>query len=407
MARILQKVSNNYETDLIYPIIEKTSELAKVPYDQADDQSKLNLKIIGDHMRAVVYLISGGVVPSNIGRGYVVRRLIRRAVRTGRILGIKGDGQGNLEGAFLPAIAGKVIDLSTHIYPDVKDRMPRIFEELKREELKFVQTLERGEKFLDQMIVESLSSAKESGIVPCLSGKDAFLLYDTYGFPFEITAEVAEERGVSIDINGFDIEMENQRRQSQAAHSAVKLSLGNSADVADTKFLGYETPSATAVVESLKLQVSEGSEVEVLLNRTPFYAESGGQIGDHGFLYIPQGENQYKAVLEIIDVQKSLGNIFVHKGTIRKGVLEVGREVEASVDAKLRQRAKVHHTATHLLQSALKKVIGQETSQAGSLVAFERLRFDFNFHRPLTVSLWRLKVWLINGLGMQHRYKLK
>ncbi|CAN6544760.1 unnamed protein product [Malus baccata var. baccata] len=398
MARILQKVSNNYETDLIYPIIEKTSELAKVPYDLADDQSKLNLKIIGDHMRAVVYLISGGVVPSNIGRGYVVRRLIRRAVRTGRILGIKGDGQGNLEGAFLPAIAGKVIDLSTHIYPDVMDRMARIFEELKREELKFVQTLERGEKFLDQMLVESLSSAKESGTVPCLSGKDAFLLYDTYGFPVEIRAEVAEERGVSIDINGFDIEMENQRRQSQAAHSAVKLSLGNSADVADTKFLGYETLSATAVVESLivngnpVLQVSEGSEVEVLLNRTPFYAESGGQIGDHGFLYIPQGENQYKAVLEIIDVQKSLGNIFVHKGTIREGVLEVGREVAASVDAKLRQRAKVHHTATHLLQSALKKVIGQETSQAGSLVAFELLRFDFNFHRPLTVSLWRLKV---------------
>ncbi|KAB2602610.1 alanine--tRNA ligase [Pyrus ussuriensis x Pyrus communis] len=396
MARILQKVSNNYETDLIYPIIEKTSELAKVPYGLADDQSKLNLKIIGDHMRAVVYLISDGVVPSNIGRGYVVRRLIRRAVRTGRMLGIKGDGQGNLEGAFLPTIAGKVIELSTYIYPDLKNRIPRILEELKREELKFVQTLERGEKYLDQMLVDSLLSAKESGTAPCLSGKDAFLLYDTYGFPVEITAEVAEERGVSIDMNGFDIEMEHQRRQSQAAHSAVKLSMGNSADVTkdvgDTKFLGYETLSATAVVESLivngspVLQVSKGSEVEVLLNRTPFYAESGGQIGDHGFLYIPQGENQYKAVMEIIDVQKSMGNIFVHKGTIKEGALEVGREVEAAVDARLRQRAKVHHTATHLLQSALKKVIGQETSQAGSLVAFERLRFDFNFHRPLTDS---------------------
>ncbi|KAB2636352.1 alanine--tRNA ligase [Pyrus ussuriensis x Pyrus communis] len=365
MACILQKVSNNYETDLIYPIIQKTSELAKVPNDLADDQSKLNLKIIGDHVRAVVYLISDGVVPSNIGQGYVVRHLIRRAVLTGRMLGIKEDGQGNLEGAFLRAIAGKVIDMSTHIYPDVKNLN------------KFVQTLERGENFLDQMLVESLSSAKESGTVPCLSGKDAFLLYDTYEFPVEITAEVAEECGVSIDINGFDIEMENQRRQSQAAHSAVKLSLGNSADVvkdvADTKFLGYETLSATAVVESLivngnpVLQVSEGSEVEVLLNRTPFYAESGGQIGDHGFLYIPQGENQYKAVMEIIDVQKSLGNIFVHKGTIREGILEVGKEVEASVDAKLRQQAKVHHTATHCCSLHLRK-------------------FDFNFHRPLTDS---------------------
>ncbi|BBH09864.1 Alanyl-tRNA synthetase, class IIc [Prunus dulcis] len=354
IARILQKVSNNYETDLIYPIIEKTSELAKVPYGLADDHSKLNLKIIGDHLRAIVYLISDGVVPSNIGRGYVVRRLIRRAVRTGRMLGIKGDGQGNLEGAFLPVIAG--------------------------------QHWREEKKYLDQMLVEALLSAKASGMVPRLSGKDAFLLYDTYGFPVEITAEVAQERGVSIDMTGFDIEMENQRRQSQAAHSAVKLAMGNSAeltiDVSDTKFLGYETLSATAIVESLIVngnpvpQVSEGSEVEVFLNRTPFYAESGGQIGDHGFLYVPQGENQHKAVMEIIDVQ----NLW---GTIREGVLEVGREVEAAVDAKLRQRAKVHHTATHLLQSALKKVIGQETSQAGSLVAFERLRFDFNFHRPL------------------------
>ncbi|KAM5562687.1 alanine--tRNA ligase, chloroplastic/mitochondrial [Rosa sericea] len=395
MARILQKVPNNYETDLIYPIIEKTSELANVSYSLADDRSKLNLKIIGDHLRAIVYLISDGVVPSNIGRGYVVRRLIRRAVRTGRMLGIKGDGQGNLEGAFLPVIARKVIELSTHINPDVRGRAARVFEELKREELKFVQTLERGEKYLDQMLVEALLTAKESGTIPCLSGKDAFLLYDTYGFPVEITTEVAEERGVSIDMQGFDIEMENQRRQSQAAHSAVKLAMGNSSDltknVPDTEFLGYETLSARAVVESLivdgnpVIQVSKGNDVEVLLNRTPFYAESGGQIGDHGFLYIP-GENQHKVVMEIIDVQKSLGNIFVHKGTIREGVLEVGREVEAAVDARLRQRAKVHHTATHLLQSALKKVIGQETSQAGSLVAFDRLRFDFNFHRPITDS---------------------
>ncbi|XP_030943378.1 alanine--tRNA ligase, chloroplastic/mitochondrial-like [Quercus lobata] len=396
VARILQKVSSNYETDLIYPIIEKTSELANVLYALADDHIKMNLKIIGDHLRAIVYLISDGVFPSNIGRGYVVRRLIRRAVRTGRLLGIKGDGRGNLEGAFLPVIAEKVIELSTHIDVDVKDRSPRILEELKREELRFVQTLERGEKLLDEMLVDALSRAKENGTAPCLSGKDAFLLYDTYGFPVEITKEVAEERGASIDMNGFDIEMENQRRQSQAAHSAVKLDVGNGADlaenVADTEFLGYNSLYAKAVVESLLvngspvIQVSEGSNVEVLLNKTPFYAESGGQIGDNGFLYFNDGENQQKAVVEIKDVQKYFGNIYVHKGTIREGVLEVGREVEAAVDPKLRQRAKVHHTATHLLQAALKKVVGQETSQAGSLVAFDRLRFDFNFPRPLLDS---------------------
>lgn len=394
MARILQKVPNNYETDLIYPIIEKVSELANVLYAIADDSTKTKLKIIGDHMRAIVYLISDGVNPSNIGRGYVVRRLIRRTVRTGRLLGIKGDGKGNPDGAFLPGIAQKVIELSTEIDPDVRDRELRILEELRREELRFVQTLERGEKLLDQMLEDSISRGHENGCAPCLSGKDAFLLYDTYGFPVEITVEVAEERAVQVDMKGFDGEMDNQRRQSQAAHNAVKLAVGNGADltetIADTEFLGYETLSARAVVQGLLvngkpvIQVSEGNDVEVLLDRTPFYAESGGQIGDNGLLYVDTAESQPNGVVDVKDVQKISGNIFVHKGTIMEGALEVGQQVEAAVDPKLRQSAKVHHTATHLLQAALKKVIGQETSQAGSLVAFDRLRFDFNFHRSLS-----------------------
>nr|XP_009606795.1 alanine--tRNA ligase, chloroplastic/mitochondrial isoform X1 [Nicotiana tomentosiformis] len=391
MARILQKVPNNYETDLIFPIIEKAAELANVSYALADDSTKTKLKIIGDHMRAVVYLISDGVNPSNIGRGYVVRRLIRRVVRTGRLLGVKGDGMGDLQGAFLPILAKKVIELSTNIDADVKTRASRILEELKREELRFVLTLERGEKLLDQMLADALLNAQ--GTAPCLSGKDAFVLYDTYGFPVEITNEVAEERGICIDMNSFDIEMEKQRQLSQAAHDTVKLGVENGAnlaeDIPDTEFLGYNTLRSTSVVEGLLVngspvaQVSKGSEVEILLNRTPFYAESGGQIGDNGFLYMMEAENEQQAIVEIKDVQKSMGNIFVHKGTITEGMIEVGREVEAAVDANLRQRAKVHHTATHLLQSALKRVIGQETSQAGSLVAFDRLRFDFNFHRPL------------------------
>ncbi|KAK6916786.1 DHHA1 domain [Dillenia turbinata] len=392
LARILQKVPNNFETDLIYPIIEKASELANVSYHAADEDTKMKLKIIGDHMRAIVYLISDGVVPSNIGRGYVVRRLIRRAVRTGRLLGIKGDVRGNMEEAFLPAIAEKVIELSTQIDSDVKAGASRILEELRREEMRFVHTLERGEKLLEEMLADALLNAQEKCIVPCLSGEDTFLLYDTYGFPVEMTKEVAEEHGVSVDMAGFDIEMERQRRQSQAAHNAIKLVVGNDAELAEnlpsTEFLGYDTLSARAKVEALLVngnpvvKVSKGSEVEVLLNRTPFYAESGGQIGDQGFLLV-ETENQQKAVVEVKDVQKSLGNIFIHNGTIMEGVVEVGKNVQATVDPTLRQRAKVHHTATHLLQSALKKVIGQETSQAGSLVAFDRLRFDFNFHRPL------------------------
>ncbi|ESW16271.1 hypothetical protein PHAVU_007G142900 [Phaseolus vulgaris] len=407
MARILQQVPNNYETDLIFPIIEEASKLANVSYGIADDQTKRNLKIIGDHMRAIVFLISDGIVPSNVGRGYVVRRLIRRVARTGRLLGIKGDSRGDLEGAFLPIIAEKVVELSTHSEADVKNKAPRIFEELKREELRFVQTLERGEKLLEEKLSDALSSAERNGTVPCMAGEDVFLLYDTYGYPMEITKEVAEEHGVSIDMDGFDIEMEKQRRQSQAAHNTVKLTIENGENIAenvpDTEFIGYDRLHCKAMIESLMVngnpavQVSEGSNVEVLLNKTPFYAESGGQIGDHGFLYISEGDDQPKAVVEIIDVQKSLGNIFVHKGTVQKGVVEVGKEVEAAVDMKLRQRAKVHHTATHLLQTALKKVIGQETSQAGSLVAFDCLRFDFNFHRPLHDSeLAEIEV-LING----------
>uniref|UniRef100_A0A0E0DZT2 Probable alanine--tRNA ligase, chloroplastic n=1 Tax=Oryza meridionalis TaxID=40149 RepID=A0A0E0DZT2_9ORYZ len=353
MARILQKVPNNYEIDLIFPIIEKAASMALVSYTTADDAMKTNLKIIGDHMRAVVYLISDGVIPSNIGRGYVVRRLIRRVVRTGRLIGIRGDGHGNSEGAFLPSLAEVAISLSTEIDPDVESRRKSILGELQREELRFVQTLERGEKLLDELLDEALSNAGNNGGKPCLSGKDVFLLYDTYGFPVEITAEIAGERGVIVDMKGFDMEMENQRKQSQAAHNVVKLSVGN--------------------------------ETEIVKNRTPFYAESGGQVGDNGFLYVYGEEDaKQKAVIEINDVQKSLGNIFVHKGTIKQGSVEVGKEIDAAVDAKLRQGAKAHHTATHLLQSALKSVIGSETSQAGSLVAFDRLRFDFNFHRPLS-----------------------
>ncbi|XP_004500706.1 alanine--tRNA ligase, chloroplastic/mitochondrial isoform X1 [Cicer arietinum] len=407
MARILQKVPNNYETDLILPIIEKASELANVSYGISDDLTKRYLKIVGDHMRAIVFLVSDGVVPSNVGRGYVVRRLIRRVVRTGRLLGIKGDGRGDLDGAFLPIIAEKVVELSTHIDADVKNRAPRILEELKREELRFVQTLERGEKLLEEKLADAISRAERNGTVPCLAGEDVFILYDTYGFPMEITKEVGEERGVSIDMNGFDIEMEKQRRQSQAAHNTVKLAIGSGANIVDnvpdTEFVGYDSLYCNAIVASLvvngdpAVQVSEGSNVEVLLNKTPFYAESGGQIGDHGFLYISEGKNQPRAVVEIIDVQKSFGNIFVHKGTVQKGVVDVGIQVEATVNVKLRQRAKVHHTATHLLQAALKEVIGQETSQAGSLVAFDRLRFDFNFHRPLLDNELAKIEMLING----------
>eukprot|EP01018_Ginkgo_biloba_P015486 Gb_36215 [translate_table: standard] len=410
MAQILQKVPNNYETDLIYPIIERAAELAGVKYAEADERTQSHLKVIGDHMRAIVYLISDGVTPSNIGRGYVVRRLIRRVVRTGRLIGIRGDGRGNVEGAFLPIVAEAVMDLSTNIDPDVKASSGRILEELHREELRFVQTLERGEKLLDQLLREALASADDNGnCKPCLSGKDAFVLYDTYGFPLEITMEVADEQGVSIDLKGFEVEMEAQRRQSQAAHNVVKLSVGSTVSelsntVSETEFLGYNTLQSSATIMGLLVngvpvrETSMGDEVEIILDRTPFYAESGGQIGDRGFLSVQSiGDNASQSIIEITDVQKSRGSLFIHRGLVKEGKIRVGIEVDAAVNAILRQGAKVHHTATHLLQSALKKVVGNETSQAGSLVAFDRLRFDFNLHRPMSEHEITVVESLVNG----------
>ncbi|KAG0568562.1 hypothetical protein KC19_6G029100 [Ceratodon purpureus] len=390
MAQILQQVPNNYETDLIYPIIARAAELANVNYQTADDHVKTYLKVIGDHTRAVVYLISDGVYPSNIGRGYIVRRLIRRVVRMGRLLGIRGDGRGNQEGAFLPTIAEVAVGMSGDVDPNVQQQKTKIYNELKREELRFVQTLEKGEKLLEELLTEALE--KPVNDKPCLNGKDVFRLYDTFGFPVEITEEVASERGVAVDLAGFEAEMDVQRKQSQAAHNVIKLAVGGAAQemiarVPETEFLGYNELSSSSSVlailangESLG-EAREGEEVEIVLDRTPFYAESGGQVGDHGYLRVFGSDSE--AVVKVKDVVKEAGR-FRHIGVVQDGFVRVGLDVDAEVDSTLRQRAQAHHTATHLLQAALKDVLGSDVSQAGSLVAFDRLRFDFNLPRAMT-----------------------
>lgn len=408
LAQVLQKVPNNYETDLIYPIMECAAKLAGLSYADVSEKVKTYMKVIGDHTRAVVYLISDGVTPSNIGRGYIVRRLIRRVVRMGRLLGIKGDGQGDVDGAFLPIIAEIVVKMSKNVDPEVQQNARRIFDELRREEIRFVQTLERGEKLLEQLLQEALSHAEgHADTTAVLSGKDVFTLYDTFGFPAEITAEVAMERGVSVDLRGFEAEMEVQRRQSQAAHNTVKLyadgALGDiSAKVQNTDFLGYNTLQSSASVVALLskglpvTEAREGSDVEIILDRTPFYAESGGQVGDHGALSL-----QGTGAVNVTDVKKIGGGLFLHKGVVQEGTIEVGGTVDAKVDARLRQRAQAHHTATHLFQSALKKVTGNDTSQAGSLVAFDRLRFDFNLSRPMTdEEISKVEDYVNDWIGM-------
>jgi alanyl-tRNA synthetase len=349
-------------------------------------------QVIGDHIRAVVYLISDGVNPSNIGRGYIVRRLIRRVVRMGRLLGIHGDGKGDLGGAFLPVVAEVAVAMSGDVDPDVATRASKIYEELQREELRFVQTLEKGEKLLEELLNAALENGASS--TPYLSGKDIFKLYDTFGFPVEITEEVAAERGVGVDLTAFEAEMDIQRKQSQAAHNVIKLTVGGVAadalaTVPETQFVGYDellTSSSVLGILSNGVSLSESTEgeedIEILLDRTPFYAESGGQIGDHGLLSV-KGAGEKGAVVEVIDVVKEAGR-FRHRCKVREGKVTVGLSMDAEVDSNLRKRAQAHHTATHLLQAALKKVLGADTSQAGSLVAFDRLRFDFNLPRAMT-----------------------
>jgi alanyl-tRNA synthetase len=371
MAQILQKVPNNYETDLIFPIIESAAKIAGIDYSKSDEKTKISLKVIGDHVRSVVHMITDSISASNIGRGYILRRLIRRVVRHGRLIGIEGE--------FTPQVAETAIQLSELVYPQVRERADLIKQELQREEAAFLKTLERGEKLLAEIIEKEKKQ---------ISGVDAFTLYDTYGFPFELTQEIAEEQGLTVDEIGFQEEMKKQQERSKAAHETIDLTVQGSLDklaehIHPTEFLGYTEPQLTATVEAVLVEgkltpsAEAGNVVQIVLNQTPFYAESGGQIGDRGYL---TGDN---LVIHIEDVKKESG-IFIHFGQVERGTIQTGQTVTAIIDRACRRRAQANHTATHLLQAALKKIVDDSISQAGSLVDFNRLRFDFNCSRAIT-----------------------
>jgi alanyl-tRNA synthetase len=370
MAQILQKVPNNYETDLIFPIIKTAAEIAGIDYAKSDETTKVSLKVIGDHVRAVVHMIADGITASNTGRGYVLRRLLRRVVRHGRLIGIQGE--------FTSKVAESAIALSESAYPNVRVREEAIKAELQREESQFLKTLERGEKLLAEIIAKQPKQ---------ISGKDAFTLYDTYGFPLELTQEIAEEQGLTVDIAGFEAEMEVQRGRAREAHETIDLTVQGSLDklaehIQVTEFLGYKQPHSTAKVEALLVDgksvesAEAGNKVQVILDQTPFYAESGGQIGDRGYL---SGDT---VLVRVEDVKKE-SDFFVHFGHIERGTLQLGATLTAQIDRACRRRAQANHTATHLLQAALKQIVDPSISQAGSLVDFDRLRFDFNCPRPL------------------------
>ena len=395
MAQILQKKQNNYETDLIFPIIQKICEIANIDYFSSDDKNKISLKIIGDHTRAVIHLISDGVSASNLGRGYILRRLIRRMVRHGRLLGITNE--------FLPHIATVGINLMQNNYPDLKNNNDLILNEIKIEEIRFRETLERGEKLLDELI----SSGQK-----LISGFKAFELYDTYGFPLELTVEIAEENSISVDVKGFEEEMNAQKERAKAASSNIDLTLEGSLEreidlFNKTVFNGYKSLLSEAEIKGIFLdstlvkQASEGQKVLIVLDQTTFYGESGGQVGDIGTIF----SNDVEVLVDNVMRKK---NVFLHYGTIKKGILTIGQKVKTNVSSSNRAKAAANHTATHLLQSALKSVINESVGQKGSLVAFNKLRFDFNSSNPISKDQISKIETLVNSWIMEnHALEIK
>ena len=371
MAQILQQKKNNYETDLIFPIIEKSSQLSKVDYFSANSNQKVSLKILGDHTRAIIHLISDGVIASNLGRGYILRRLLRRMIRHGKLLGIKDK--------FISKLALVGIQIMNNTYPELQNNLQRICSEIDIEEQRFLNTLERGEKLLNEII--------DSG-VKLISGTQAFELYDTYGFPLELTKEILDEKNIEIDLKGFEREMNSQRERAKAASQIVDLTLKGSIErdielFENTNFVGYKLLNSEGYIKGIFINsnsvetASQGETVQVILNQTSFYAESGGQIGDVGVIISDNAEILVEKVIKKKDV-------FLHYGIIQRGSIKTNQLVETRVDKSKRVKAESNHTATHLLQSALKLVVDESVSQRGSMVAFNKLRFDFNSPYPIS-----------------------
>ncbi len=378
MAQVLQGVPNNYETDGLFPLIKLASELAGITYHRSEEPVKTSLKVIGDHTRAVVHLVADGVLPSNVGRGYVLRRLVRRLVRSGRMLGLTFP--------FITHVAQEAIAQGACAFPQLQTQAAGILTELEREEERFLQTLERGEKILTD-ILHNPAAARDRRV----TGMDAFVLYDTYGFPIELTEEIAAEQGFTVDRAEFHSEMEKQKLRSKEAHETIDLLAGDTletllAEVPTTEFTGYATlvdgGSVVAILQGEeRIALAEpGSAVQILLDRTPFYGESGGQVGDRGLLVTVTG-----AIATVHDVQKKSG-YHLHQATLTAGTLHLGDRVAARVATSERRRIQAHHSATHLLQAALKKLVDPNIAQAGSLVDGDRLRFDINFGRALTAT---------------------
>jgi alanyl-tRNA synthetase len=372
-AVVMQDVGSIYETDLFAPIVARASELVGRYYGQ-DEKVDRSLRIIAEHGRAISFLVGDGVLPSNEGRGYVLRRILRRAVRHGRLLG--------REEPFLEEIARVVVQLMGEQYAELRDREGFILGVVGQEERGFQHTLAVGSALLEDLIAEVSAEGKRE-----IPGQQVFRLYDTYGFPMELTREVATESGLAIDEEGFEIAMVEQRkraREAQAFGLAGQSEFYRPLDLPQTDFLGYETAETGTEIINLAREgqvvneVVEGDEVAVVLRQTPFYAEAGGQVGDSGVLTNADGE------IFVSDTLSPLPGLAVHYGTATRGRMRRGDLIVAKVDNDRRLDIARNHTATHLLHKALREVLGEHAQQSGSEVAPEKLRFDFTHLQAMT-----------------------
>lgn len=376
VASVLQEVSSNFDTDLFREIMDFTADLAGQKYGQ-DADIDLALKVIADHCRAVTFAVSDGALPGNEGRGYVIRRLLRRAVRFGRVLGVRET--------FLFKVSQAIITQMQEAYPELKQKSEHVLRVIRTEEERFLETLAAGSDILSALINE----AKQSGVSE-ITGEDAFKLYDTFGFPLELTQEISAEQGLAVDVDGFTACMEEQRKRARSARQETEylsergvLYKALREELGETRFIGYSNLETDSNVLALlkdglqELSASAGEEVEIILDVTPCYAESGGQVADYAILRGPDLE------VQITSVNRPVEGLVIHRGKVLSGILKRHDAVKVNVDITRRQDTGRNHSATHLLHKALKEVLGDHVNQAGSLVEPDRLRFDFTHYAAI------------------------
>ena len=375
LACVVQNVNSLFDVDTVMNITNKVSEITNAHYGESH-KTDVSLRVITDHIRSSVMMICDGVLPSNEGRGYVLRRLLRRAARHGKLLGV--------DKPFLYEVVDTVVHENEFAYPDLREKQAYITKVIRTEEENFAKTIDGGMKIFDQLLADHKAKGET-----VFSGADAFKLYDTYGFPIDLTAEMVEDEGMTLDREGFDHEMEEQRVRARKAREALGdlgwAGIEFGSDMPATEFVGYDHTSiadakvlALVVENELAEAVMPGVEAIVVLDKTPFYAEMGGQVADHGVI------NAGDAKFEVTNVLKNKGGKFMHYGKVLSGQFRVGDTVTASIDVDRRKAIMRAHSATHLLDAALKKVLGDHVHQAGSLVEPDRLRFDFTHFEAIT-----------------------